>query len=177
MVQQAVGEQLGVRPEDIVLAEGFAYAREGAAGGGAGAPRASAYRAAGLRAHRGQVRDARRGRQLQHARARRRLPRRHDRRLAGLLLHRARRRVRGRPRDRRDLGARAWIAHDCGRAISPVQVEGQIEGSTYMGLAEALLEEHEVYTDPRYPDAGLHKRPSLLEYTIPTTSTRPRCRR
>ncbi len=62
---------------------------------------------------------------------------------------------------------RAWIAHDCGRAISPVQVEGQIEGSTYMGLAEALLEHHEVYTTHR--EAGLHKRPSLLEYTLPTS--------
>jgi CO/xanthine dehydrogenase Mo-binding subunit len=68
---------------------------------------------------------------------------------------------------------RAWIAHDCGRAISPVQVEGQIEGSTYMGLAEALMESHEVYEDPRYPDAGLHMRPSLLEYTMPTSMDVP----
>ncbi len=68
---------------------------------------------------------------------------------------------------------RAWIAHDCGRAIAPVQVEGQIEGSTYMGLAEALLESHEVYADARFPDAGLHMRPSLLEYTIPTSKDVP----
>ncbi len=85
---------------------------------------------------------------------------------------------------------RAWIAHDCGRAISPVQVEGQIEGSTYMGLAEALLESHEVYpattegglvTDaareggraqPRR-EAGLHVRPSLLEYPLPTSLDTP----
>ncbi|RMD99036.1 MAG: aldehyde oxidase, partial [Calditrichaeota bacterium] len=30
-----------------------------------------------------------------------------------------------------------WAAHDCGRALSPVSVEGQIEGSVYMGAAEA----------------------------------------
>jgi 4-hydroxybenzoyl-CoA reductase alpha subunit len=66
---------------------------------------------------------------------------------------------------------RAWIAHDCGRAISPVQVEGQIEGSTYMGLAEALLESHEVHLSHR--EAGLHMRPSLLEYAIPTSKDVP----
>ncbi len=66
-----------------------------------------------------------------------------------------------------------WIAHDCGRAISPVQVEGQIEGSTYMGVAEVVLESHEVYTDPALPEAGLHMRPSLLEYTIPTSLDTP----
>jgi 4-hydroxybenzoyl-CoA reductase alpha subunit len=66
-----------------------------------------------------------------------------------------------------------WIAHDCGRAISPVQVEGQIEGSTYMGVAEVALEDHEVYEDESLPEAGLHRRPSLLEYTIPTTLDTP----
>src|SRR6476619_5923645 len=33
-----------------------------------------------------------------------------------------------------------WVAHDCGRALNPVNVEGQMEGSAYMGYAEALLE-------------------------------------
>jgi len=65
-----------------------------------------------------------------------------------------------------------WIAHDCGRAISPVQVEGQIEGSTYMGVAEALLEEHAVYGGDT-AEAGLHMRPSLLEYTLPTSLDTP----
>jgi xanthine dehydrogenase molybdopterin-binding subunit B len=36
---------------------------------------------------------------------------------------------------------RIWIAHDCGRALNPVLVEGQMEGSAYMGFAEALMEE------------------------------------
>lgn len=66
-----------------------------------------------------------------------------------------------------------WIAHDCGRAISPVQVEGQIEGSTYMGVAELQMEVHEVYEDETVPEAGLHQRPSLLEYTIPTSVDTP----
>jgi len=67
---------------------------------------------------------------------------------------------------------KVWIAHDCGRAISPVQVEGQVEGSTYMGVAEALLESHEVY-GAGLPESGLHIRPSLLEYTIPTSLDTP----
>jgi 4-hydroxybenzoyl-CoA reductase alpha subunit len=66
-----------------------------------------------------------------------------------------------------------WIAHDCGRAISPVQVEGQIEGSTYMGVAELQMEDQGIYTDPAHPEAGLHMRPSLLEYTIPTSLDTP----
>src|SRR5262249_40076519 len=34
-----------------------------------------------------------------------------------------------------------WIAHDGGTAINPLLVEGQVEGSIYMGLGEALMEE------------------------------------
>src|SRR5216683_4126198 len=34
-----------------------------------------------------------------------------------------------------------WIAHDVGRAINATTVMGQIEGSVYMGLGEALMEE------------------------------------
>lgn len=60
-----------------------------------------------------------------------------------------------------------WTAHDCGRALAPVLVEGQIEGSAYMGLAEAMMEEHDVN---RF---GLHARPSLLDYTIPTSMDVP----
>src|SRR5260370_23174357 len=36
---------------------------------------------------------------------------------------------------------KVWIAHDVGRAINPLLVEGQVEGSVYMGLGEALMEE------------------------------------
>ena len=58
---------------------------------------------------------------------------------------------------------KVWVAHDCGRALNPMIVAGQIEGSAYMGLAEALLEHHHVN---RY---GLHAGPSLLDYRIPTS--------
>jgi len=54
-----------------------------------------------------------------------------------------------------------WIAHDVGRAINPLLVQGQVEGSVYMGLGEALMEEQTF----RH---GLHKWPSMLEYKSPT---------
>jgi 4-hydroxybenzoyl-CoA reductase subunit alpha len=60
-----------------------------------------------------------------------------------------------------------WAAHDCGRALNPVTVAGQIEGSVYMGLSEALLE------DMAYDDKGLHKGPNLLDYRIMTTMDTP----
>jgi CO/xanthine dehydrogenase Mo-binding subunit len=56
-----------------------------------------------------------------------------------------------------------WIAHDCGKALCPTLVEGQMEGSAYMGAAEAVLEEHVIGPD------GLHKGPNLLDYRIPTS--------
>lgn len=57
---------------------------------------------------------------------------------------------------------KVWIAHDIGRSINPLLVEGQVEGSVYMGLGEALMEE-QVFRK------GLHKIPSMLEYKSPTT--------
>src|SRR6266571_4687305 len=36
---------------------------------------------------------------------------------------------------------RVWIAHDIGRALNPPLVRGQVEGSVYMALGEALMEE------------------------------------
>ncbi len=60
-----------------------------------------------------------------------------------------------------------WIAHDCGRALNPMLVAGQMEGSAYMGLAEANLEDHDVN---RF---GLHAGPSLLDYRIPTAVDTP----
>src|SRR2546429_684107 len=56
---------------------------------------------------------------------------------------------------------KVWIAHDLGRAINPLLVEGQVEGSVYMGLGEALMEEQAFRK-------GLHKWPSMLEYKSPT---------
>src|SRR5882724_10238248 len=59
-----------------------------------------------------------------------------------------------------------WIAHDIGRALNPLLVEGQIEGSVYMGIGEALME-GQVFRK------GLHKYPSMLEYKSPTTLETP----
>ena len=58
-----------------------------------------------------------------------------------------------------------WIAHDVGRPINPTLVMGQVEGSVYMGLGEALMEEM-AYRGNRNV---VHKFPSLLEYKSPTT--------
>ncbi|HXK27599.1 MAG TPA: xanthine dehydrogenase family protein molybdopterin-binding subunit [Candidatus Binatia bacterium] len=60
-----------------------------------------------------------------------------------------------------------WIAHDCGRAFNPLLMEGQTEGSVYMALGEALMEEQ------IFRKSGLHKIPSMLEYKSPTTLETP----
>ncbi len=61
---------------------------------------------------------------------------------------------------------RITTAHDCGRALNPPSVEGQIEGAAYMGYGEAVVEE-QVFR------GGLHKKPSLLEYKLPTSLDTP----
>src|SRR5437879_5417684 len=66
------------------------------------------------------------------------------------------------PVDLRDV----WIAHDIGRTLNPLLAEGQVEGSIYMGIGEALMEE-QVFRK------GLHKQPSMLEYKSPTTLETP----
>jgi 4-hydroxybenzoyl-CoA reductase alpha subunit len=60
---------------------------------------------------------------------------------------------------------RVWIAHDIGQSINPVLVMGQVEGSVYMGLGEALMEEMTYRANRNV----VHKFPSLLEYKSPTT--------
>jgi 4-hydroxybenzoyl-CoA reductase subunit alpha len=59
-----------------------------------------------------------------------------------------------------------WIAHDIGRAINPMLVIGQVEGSVYMALGEALMEEQTFRL-------GVHKFPSMLEYKSPTALEAP----
>ncbi|MDH3272434.1 MAG: xanthine dehydrogenase family protein molybdopterin-binding subunit [Gemmatimonadota bacterium] len=65
-----------------------------------------------------------------------------------------------------------WVAHDCGRALNPVLVEGQMEGSAYMGFGEAIMEE-QVFKDADHGREGLHNAPSLLDYRIPTSLDTP----
>ena len=61
---------------------------------------------------------------------------------------------------------KVWTALDCGRAINPLAVVGQIEGSVWMGMGQALSEE------TRYAD-GLPIHANLLEYRVPTMAESP----
>jgi len=61
---------------------------------------------------------------------------------------------------------KVWVAHDVGRAINPLLVQGQIEGSVYMGLGEALMEEQAFRKK-------VHRWPSMLEYKSPTILDMP----
>jgi 4-hydroxybenzoyl-CoA reductase alpha subunit len=58
-----------------------------------------------------------------------------------------------------------WIGHDIGQSINPTTVMGQVEGSVYMGLGEALMEEMAYRSNRKV----VHKIPSMLEYKSPTT--------
>jgi 4-hydroxybenzoyl-CoA reductase alpha subunit len=68
---------------------------------------------------------------------------------------------------------RIWVAHDCGRALSPVAVEGQLEGCAYMAFGEAMLETHTFKPTAPGHGAGLHHGPSLLDYRLPTSLDTP----
>src|SRR5271157_3551215 len=61
---------------------------------------------------------------------------------------------------------KVWAAHDCGRALNPVAVEGQVIGSVWMGLGQALQEEM-IWKD------GLVMNPGLLEYRSPSSVESP----
>ncbi len=61
---------------------------------------------------------------------------------------------------------RVWVAHDCGRAINPLAVEGQVQGGVWMGMGQALSEETQYHE-------GLHLRPNMLDYRIPTIVESP----
>jgi 4-hydroxybenzoyl-CoA reductase subunit alpha len=57
-------------------------------------------------------------------------------------------------------------SHDCGRAINPMLVEGQLDGSVVGGMGQALYED--VITD-----RGQVSNPSFLDYGIPTAMEVP----
>ncbi len=59
-----------------------------------------------------------------------------------------------------------WAAHDCGKALNPLAVEGQIEGSVHMGLGQVLSEEL------RY-NQGWLVNANFLDYRIPTSLDTP----
>ena len=55
---------------------------------------------------------------------------------------------------------KAWAAHDCGKALNPLAVEGQIIGSCHMGMGQVLSEEM------KYGRLGQLMNPNLLDFKI-----------
>lgn len=59
-----------------------------------------------------------------------------------------------------------WGAHDCGKALNPIAVEGQLEGSWHMGLGQAISEQMKYHN-------GLLLNNNFLDYKIPTSVDTP----
>ncbi|MBI2259403.1 MAG: molybdopterin-dependent oxidoreductase [Flavobacteriia bacterium] len=59
-----------------------------------------------------------------------------------------------------------WGAHDAGKALNPLAVEGQLQGSWHMGMGQALSEQMKYYK-------GLLVNSNLLDYKIPTSKDTP----
>lgn len=60
-----------------------------------------------------------------------------------------------------------WDAHDCGTAINPMAVEGQVEGAVLMGLGETLLEDQIFSSNGKLLNGDLHN------YLIATSAEAP----
>lgn len=61
---------------------------------------------------------------------------------------------------------KVWVAHDCGRALNPLAVEGQVQGSVWMGMGQALSEETKFFE-------GLPIAANMLDYRVPTIMESP----
>ncbi|MDP7092965.1 MAG: molybdopterin-dependent oxidoreductase, partial [Gammaproteobacteria bacterium] len=61
---------------------------------------------------------------------------------------------------------KVWAAHDIGRAINPLAIEGQLDGQVFSGMGQVLYEECRV-------EDGLVLNPSRLEYKLPRTYELP----
>jgi 4-hydroxybenzoyl-CoA reductase subunit alpha len=59
-----------------------------------------------------------------------------------------------------------WGAHDPGKALNPLAVEGQLEGSWHMGIGQAMSEQMKFHD-------GLLLNGNFLDYKIPTTLDTP----
>ena len=59
-----------------------------------------------------------------------------------------------------------WVAHDCGKALNPLAVEGQVQGSVWMGMGQALSEETHYHK-------GLGITGNMLDYRVPTIVESP----
>lgn len=60
-----------------------------------------------------------------------------------------------------------WAAHDCGKALNPLSVKGQIIGSCHMGLGQVLSEKMV------YGRTGHLQNANLLQYQIPSVHEMP----
>jgi 4-hydroxybenzoyl-CoA reductase subunit alpha len=58
------------------------------------------------------------------------------------------------------------VAHDCGKALNRLTVEGQVQGSVWMGMGQAVSEE------AGYHD-GLMVTANMLDYRVPTIQDSP----
>src|SRR5437773_2773607 len=61
---------------------------------------------------------------------------------------------------------KVWVAHDCGKALNRLTVEGQVQGSVWMGMGQAMSEE------TGYHD-GLLLTGNMLDYRVPTLLDSP----
>jgi 4-hydroxybenzoyl-CoA reductase subunit alpha len=61
---------------------------------------------------------------------------------------------------------KVWVAHDCGKALNRLTVEGQVQGSVWMGMGQAMSEE------TAYHD-GLLVTCNMLDYRVPTIADSP----
>ena len=60
-----------------------------------------------------------------------------------------------------------WDAHDCGTAVNPLNVEGQVDGAAVMGMSETLFE------NQVFDSNGRMLNPDLHNYLIATSADTP----
>jgi 4-hydroxybenzoyl-CoA reductase subunit alpha len=61
---------------------------------------------------------------------------------------------------------KVWVAHDCGKALNRLTVEGQVQGSVWMGMGQAMSEETAYHE-------GLLVTGNMLDYRVPTIQDSP----
>ena len=61
---------------------------------------------------------------------------------------------------------KVWVAHDCGKALNRLTVEGQVQGSVWMGMGQAMSEETAYHQ-------GLLVTANMLDYRVPTIEDSP----
>jgi len=61
---------------------------------------------------------------------------------------------------------KVWVAHDCGYAINPLSVEGQVQGGVWMGMGQAMMEATRFHE-------GLPLHANFIDYSFPTILDSP----